>query len=1103
MYHFSQYGLYEYPFTWLVKCKILVGYDVVDTSVPCLEWQQSFDHDKALEYGSQRTGPLATWDFLTRVRGGILESSSSTNRSQWATRWRELVDEISTVERVARYFVMSTNYPGSINGLQRECTRRRRVVRDHIENSQDLRDVLSSVMDDPEGTRYWPAINGPMRGSTNSFICVGISTCTGGLCGCTEVDDTDFESTGDPDINPASLAKKYLRDGTDEELVVTNDFLSTGSIRPSDMKIPAFRFAAIGMDALNQKISVPQGYARTLLDAARASSSAFMDLEINNCLLVNIDAPEFKSTRKCVSDDPGEDPLIAQAEASFPGGEEELAKSRARPPYVLIAMGTDTETWNWATGLLGMDNPPSTPFLPTVGYRLYGNTVPDLNGKSIYYPANQVGVGELPSHGATVIDLRGNYRSSKNLYRYITSQSAPDSWCGLVSPQSSRSDPCGSVMGPYLYDCPQYTSGYQAGGAYISRTDRFNGQTCIHDHSCTLTSMGEATWYNVVPAPGGDLLGYPQDVLPIRQLWRWHGRTDALSKFYLPVGVFLQTYTQSWGTDEMMSRLRDVSYNAPLPIESLGMWQMCPHMSSTVPGDGTDPVDAAKSRSIQGENLVGFADNRPWQFDQWGSVASSTYCPASEGGIKECNVYGFRSYRLGLLPGYTMSPTGGCPSGSYGKMPVQRGVWKCVQCTWWQPTYCQGLHECMYKTNPFGWAEARFIPDALVNLVKNTGDRSFFDKWVLLQSGAGVNTYRRGLSDELAIEAAIYALTNEAMEANGGTNLVYTSVPSMPMYDRERAVWNPQNPFENFNPGGNLVYESNLPPKVDGSRCSSVTEERVGYDQCGFDDNYDALIDSVNTNMRVPEGLIIPPRTRAAYWTDKAHMLADGIPSWSKSKRDPRETFVQTITNKTLQCTYASVRESICSVSPSGDSFEIFNPWLGGAFNVFERSDDGSTGGCDTTLLDDDTWELFGPSVSIDVQCTVYNPPVCVGERLSDSQAGFCAQRQGQAPRVMDPVPRRSKHNLCTQRPPSKQVTCNHRQGMLYGLQGQPIRDLHTTMEHGIMGQVIPFINTLNTLSASLTSPHAGEAWWPVQQPHVYWHTHPLHPLWEGVQRAR
>lgn len=266
------------------------------------------------------------------------------------------------------------------------------------------------------------------------------------------------------------------------------------------------------------------------------------------------------------------------------------------------------------------------------------------------------------------------------------------------------------------------------------------------------------------------------------------------------------------------------------------------------------------------------------------------------------------------------------------------------------------------------------------------------------------------------------------MDANEGTNLVYTSVPSMPMYDRERAVWNPATPFKDFNPSTNDQYEASLPPKVDGSKCSSVTEAKVGYNECGFEDNYDALIDSVNTNMKVPEGIIVPPRSRAAYWTDKAHMLADGIPSWSRPNRDQSETFVQTITNKTLQCTYASVRESVCSVSPAGDSFEIFNPWLGGAFNVFEKSDDGFQGGCDTTLLDESTRQLLGPSVSIDVDCTVYNPPVCEGDRLSQSQAAFCKQRQGQSPRIVDPVPRNSRHNMCTQQPAPNPTVCRHPQ---------------------------------------------------------------------------
>lgn len=91
-----------------------------------------------------------------------------------------------------------------------------------------------------------------------------------------------------------------------------------------------------------------------------------------------------------------------------------------------------------------------------------------------------------------------------------------------------------------------------------------------------------------------------------------------------------------------------------------------------------------------------------------------------------------------------------------------------------------------------------------------------------------------------------------------------------------------------------------------GSKCSGVTEAQISYEECGFDDNYDALINSVKSNMHVPEGLVIRPRTRAAYLTSKKQMLADGIPAWSKRGRDPSQTYVDTLLNKTMQVLYGN-----------------------------------------------------------------------------------------------------------------------------------------------------------------------------------------------------
>ena len=91
MYHFSQYGLYEYPFSWLVKCSILTGHVPSDAAVPCDEWSQSFDAKDAATSGLDRDKPLSTWNFLTRVRGGLLKLDDPEVVAANLASWESMV----------------------------------------------------------------------------------------------------------------------------------------------------------------------------------------------------------------------------------------------------------------------------------------------------------------------------------------------------------------------------------------------------------------------------------------------------------------------------------------------------------------------------------------------------------------------------------------------------------------------------------------------------------------------------------------------------------------------------------------------------------------------------------------------------------------------------------------------------------------------------------------------------------------------------------------------------------------------------------------------------------------------------------------------------
>ena len=86
-----------------------------------------------------------------------------------------------------------------------------------------------------------------------------------------------------------------------------------------------------------------------------------------------------------------------------------------------------------------------------------------------------------------------------------------------------------------------------------------------------------------------------------------------------------------------------------------------------------------------------------------------------------------------------------------------------------------------------------------------------------------------------------------------------------------------------------------------------------------------------------------------------------------------------------VQCTFAGKSKSVCSLHKANDTWYVLNPWLGGSFNVYEKSDDGTEGGCDTTALDASTRGYLAADVTIDPSCTV--DPACIDDPLKATQA--------------------------------------------------------------------------------------------------------------------
>jgi hypothetical protein len=302
-----------------------------------------------------------------------------------------------------------------------------------------------------------------------------------------------------------------------------------------------------------------------------------------------------------------------------------------------------------------------------------------------------------------------------------------------------------------------------------------------------------------------------------------------------------------------------------------------------------------------------------------------------------------------------------------------------------------------------------------------------------------IRTYRTGLDSGWTIDAAISILANAINQRLKGDPYIYESVPSMPLYEMDKSLWK-NGSFDTYDATVNRNYEAAQNPTINDKKCDGLTDANIDPKECNFDDNYDAYIASVNTNMRVQEGIVVKPRTRLAYWTNKQHMISDGIPSWSRRNRDPDQVFLGSITDKPTQCKYGARFSSVCSTDPGGSNdFWYFNPWLGGAFNVLERNLQGPGGGCDTTLLDDDMTATS--PVVIDITCQT---DACKDGSVDSIGAAplnpsattplVCQTRQGQLQSYQTVRPE-LKHNLCTQMPKTNPTWCSHPQGMLYGLQ--------------------------------------------------------------------
>lgn len=273
---------------------------------------------------------------------------------------------------------------------------------------------------------------------------------------------------------------------------------------------------------------------------------------------------------------------------------------------------------------------------------------------------------------------------------------------------------------------------------------------------------------------------YSATLLDVKDLWMVHINKNQPTDWILPIGMYLETYTSthSWSSDSKFGN----------PYSEDWMWPMCPHTAnafSTSPEFFTDAIDASKSRLLDP-----YPTSESYQTDV---LPTTTKCPANVFGMTTCRVYGWMSYRLGFEKGFTMDGLT-CPPNT-AALQVQRNVFRCTNVIVFQNNFCRGEHECMFRipaSKHSRWMAASYISDLDKAFFTGAGDRTEFE---LYNRNTLKNEFRTGFSAEAATRGAILAMLSELMTRNSGVAQTYTAVPSMPLYDREKGLWNAENPF--------------------------------------------------------------------------------------------------------------------------------------------------------------------------------------------------------------------------------------------------------------------------------------------------------------------
>lgn len=1054
LYWFSAYGLYEFPFSWFFRCWMLAGIKPLDGYARCDGWEQ------VLDLGSRPA--MSAWDYLTRIRGGVLLPSE--NLTHYNHLWEGMVDAAS----LHSYF---DGVDPSTGEVYLRCASERSIPLEVYEESRDLQEHMLQVQKNQGGVDpYWPF------GLAES-LCEGKSIDE--VVPCTNVTKSEWKQS-----SVAEEARRNLKTPPQSQ----QDFFEYHNFMAQDMQmgdsIPVFQLAQVRVNSFGKISSMPlpsvksspqQGtcvrvkvtensFSRVAETSTETTGGAYLWWRINQEVRAALDDPLDAQASPYITVAYGGEPAkggplfrqVYRSTRPLPKSGGHIAKQVYECPKSVCTMTSETKNGltfaeQKCTGINILCKPPHAAASDVSGHgAVFWNLVADKQ-EDLFWTDSGAKCGLKGStrtqclFGAncavSMLDL-GELKVKNSTGGFVSDWFLRSEWASF-NDDITVFLPIGVYLQYYQlkrkvasnpHSVPDWIEGI-AHDIYAGQpTIQFSSpQEAMCPDSRHKASMQLHSWW----ASWDDLLQSESQIKKALALIERH--CPPIQKlFWMP--LFAGTlYGQS----------------AVYSEDCIRSWYLYSYVSefNGIPVDGSetnqDYIEYIVMRDQSTRTKLAFFFQKPYLTNPylWASpghnyqdmiaqdplrqapatLGEEPLCPASDTGISLCKIPqgGLNSFRIGLLENYTFSEDY-CKQSQKYAVPVQLGLYKCLPRVWFQPLYCRGTHGCKA-------------------VLSDRGDRTYIG-----ETSTGLP--QGELEYDEAVHQAMYFLANEILLKSGGAPLVNLPVQNLSLFDDETAVWNQQRPFERFDSTGSQRFEDELPPLLGGTgmRCTGAYSNVVDWNKCNFDDGYNAFRDLVRTHLKQNESLVVPAGKTAVFHVPNKLLLEGGIPAWSNKSRDLEQTFLDKLANATYQCRQAKSSLSICSEhvdSLSGNrSLYVFNPWLGGAFNVLEGGNvGGSEAGCDTNLLD--ILDMDGGGFNPEYISTLCDSSLaaCRGNPslLDATTAGVCRQRQNKAPeyRVMPPFT--NKHNLCTQRPPSNPQDCTHPQGMLQGLQGVQWPDLY------------------------------------------------------------